>query len=162
MKPYNDNLLIYDYDTHRYLLNHEGSGEHINIAKAYGSIENIKAQLRSIARTVYIYIYSHSHSNNRDFLEFMLATEPSLRKVLYEAMLSQLIADVESGVDSVKNQAGINFESGQSMDRIGLFGAMVSPEVQAILMNGDGKTNLLYPGDRGFRLADDKYEKWEY
>jgi hypothetical protein len=162
MKPFNDNLLIYDYDAHRYILNHEGSGEHINIAKAYGSIENIKSNLRSISRTIYNYIYLHSHSQNRDFLEFMLATESNLRKVLYEAMLSQLIADVEAGVDSVKNQAGINFENGQTMDRIGMFGSMISIEAQAILTNGDGKTNLLYPGDRGFRLADDKYIKWEY
>lgn len=162
MKPYNDNLMIYDYDAHRYILNHEGSGEHLNIAKAYGSIENIKTQLRSISRTIYNYIYLHSHSNNRDFLEYMLATEPSLRKVLYEAMLSQVIADVESGVDSVKNQATINFENGQAMERTGVFGAMLSPEAQGIIMSGDGKTNLLYPGDRGFRMADNKYEVWEY
>jgi metallophosphoesterase superfamily enzyme len=92
----------------------------------------------------------------------MLATDSDLRRVLYEAMLSQLIADVEAGVDSVKNQAGINFENGQVMERTGMFGAMISIEAQAILTNGDGKTNLLYPGDRGFRLADDKYTKWEY
>lgn len=162
MQPYNDNLMIYDPTVHRYILNHEGSGEHINIAKAYGSIENIKTNLRSISRTVYNYIYLHSHSNNRDFLEFMLATEPTLRTVLYEAMLSQLIADIESGVDSVKNQAGINFENGQAIERTGIFGSIVSPETQMILMNGDGKTNLLYPADRGFRLADDKYVKWGY
>lgn len=162
MKPYNDNKMIYDFDNHRYILNHEGSGEHINIAKAYGSIENIKANLRSISRSIYNYIYSHTHSNNRNFVEFMLATEDSLRNVIYEAMLSQLIADVESGVDSVKNQAGINFENGQSLERPTHFRHILSPEAELILMNGDGKTNILYQGDRGFRLNDARYETVGY
>jgi hypothetical protein len=160
--PFNDAKLIYDFDSHRYILNHESNGEHVNVAKAYGSIENIKSQLRSISRTIYNYIYSHSHSGNRYYLEMVLATDESLRNVIYDAMLSQLIADVESGVDSVKNQAGINIETGQVIDRTLHFRNIIAPEVELILLTGNGKFNLLYAGDYGVRLPETRYEERSY
>lgn len=160
--PQNDAKMLYDFDTHRYVLNHEGNGEHLNIAKAYGSIENIRANLRSISRTMYNYIYSHNHTANRDYVEYLLATDTSLRNVLYEAMLAQLIADVESGVDSVKNQAGINLETGGVIRRNDRIANMISIEAEMILRNANGKTNLLFMGDRGFRLNEARYETFSY
>jgi hypothetical protein len=160
--PNIDTKMVYDYDSHRYVLNHEGNGEHLNVAKAYGSIENIKANLRSISRTIYTYIYTHTHTANRDYIEYLLATDESLRRVLYEAMLSQLEADVESGLDSVKNQAGINFENGSIIDRSAQMRYSISAQAEMILLNGDGKTNIFYMGDRGFRMNDNRYEMFGY
>jgi hypothetical protein len=160
--PNIDTKMVYDYDSHRYVLNHEGNGEHLNVAKAYGSIENIKANLRSISRTIYTYIYTHTHTANRDYIEYLLATDESLRKVLYEAMLSQLEADVESGLDSVKNQAGINFENGSIIDRSAQMRYSISAQAEMILLNGNGKTNIFYMGDRGFRMNDNRYEMFGY
>lgn len=160
--PTNDAKMIYDYDNHRYVLNYQGNGEHVNLAQAYGSIENIRTQLNSISRSVYNYIYSQGHTGNRNYVEYLLASEKSLRDVIYNAMLSQLIADIESGVDSVKNQVGLNLETGGAIDRKLLFRHMISPEAELTLLASDGKTNLLYTGDRGFRLDEDRYTKLGY
>jgi hypothetical protein len=92
----------------------------------------------------------------------VLATDESLRNVIYDAMLSQLIADVESGVDSVKNQAGINIETGQVIDRTLHFRNIIAPEVELILLTGNGKFNLLYAGDYGVRLPETRYEERSY
>ena len=160
--PTNDTKMIYDYDNHRYVLNHESNGEHLNYAKAYGSIENIRATLRSISRTIYNYIYAHNHTLNRDYVEYLLATDTELRNVIYEVMLAQLIADVESGVDSVKSQAGINFESGGVIDRNARIENTISIDAEMILRNSNGKINLLYMGDRGFRMDNARYATYNY
>jgi hypothetical protein len=160
--PTNDAKLIYDFDNHRYILNHEGNGEHLNIAKAYGSIENIKANLRSISRTIYNFIYFHNHTLNRNYVEYLLATDVNFRNVMYEAMLSQLLADVESGVDSVKNQSGINLETGGIISRSDRISNMISIETEMILRNSNGSQDILFMGDRGYRLPEERYAIYGY
>jgi hypothetical protein len=95
-------------------------------------------------------------------LELKLATESTLRNVIYEAMLSQLLADVESGADSVKNQTAVNMETGNIMDRTQLMRNIISIEAEMIITASDGRNNLLFTSDRGFRLPESRYEEFDY
>lgn len=162
IQPYDDNKLIYDKENHRYILNYQGVGDHVDAGQAYGTIEKQRAIMNQISRTVYNFIYNTTNKKNKDYVEFKLATESNLRNVIYEAMLSQLLADVESGANSVKTQTGVNIENGSVMDRTALMRNMISLETEMILTTGDGVNNLFYTADRGFRMGDDKYERWQY
>jgi hypothetical protein len=162
IKPFNDNKLLYDRETHRYILNYTGVGEHVDAGQAYGSIEKQRAKMSQISRTIYNYIYYTTNEKNRDYVELKLATESTLRNVIYEAMLSQLLADVESGADSVKNQTAVNMETGNIMDRTQLMRNIISIEAEMIVTASDGRNNLLFTSDRGFRLPESRYEEFDY
>lgn len=142
--PTNDEYMTYDYTTHRYVLTIDGANTIGNASQVYGNENTLIFTLQSISRTIYNFIYTHGSRVNKYLVEYWLANEEELRPVIYEAMLSQLEADMSSGMNDVKNQAGVNFETGQVINRKDQQARQVCLQAEEILTNAH--PNILYSG----------------
>lgn len=166
--PTNDSKMIYNLSTHRYVLTIDGASEIGDVTIAYG--DNIQAErtLKSISRTIYNYIFSHANRANRNIVEYWIATNAELRDAIYQAMCAQLEADLSSGQNDVKNQAGINFETNGIIDNKLLKAKSLCIEAQQILENTI--PNILYAGSYAFSYwtlfnelrSYDRYERLGY
>lgn len=160
--PRNDENMIYNKDFHRYVLTMKGASLVADISKIYASTQECERTLFNISRRIYNYIYSHTNTLNRNYIEYKLACDEEFRSVVFEAMLSQLEADVSSGALDVVNQVGINFQAGQVIDESEIAKRSICVEAKKILQNGNGQFNLLFMGDYGVRLPKERYQRWDY
>ena len=148
----------YDTTTHRWSLELTDTTTLFgDISKRYGGVEKAERELLKQSRTVYFWIYDQIPTTNKDFVEYSLAKDTALVGVLKEALLSQLEYDLETGGNSVAKQIGIDFSNGGSMSRGRIAKSQVGIETEQILRNASSSFNLLYAGDFGIRLEDDRY-----
>lgn len=148
----------YDTTTHRWSLELTDTTTLFgDISKRYGGVEKAERELLKQSRTVYFWIYDQIPTTNKDFVEYSLAKDTALTGVLKEALLSQLEYDLETGGNSVAKQIGIDFSNGGSMSRGRIAKSQVGIETEQILRNASSSFNLLYAGDFGIRLEDDRY-----
>lgn len=160
--PLNDKFMCYDKYFHRYKLTMQGASSVADISKIYASTEDAERVLNTISRRIYTYIYTIANSANRDYIEYRLAFDDSLRRVILEAMLAQLEADIASGQLDIVNQGGINFQYGHVIDEREIAKRSICVEAKKILANSNGRFNILFMGDYGIRLPDDRYIRWDY
>ncbi len=89
--PYSDEHMIYDKETHQYVLTekfaHEVLG--INLKERTKNQTAINRFLRLASNQCYRFI--HEHNTNNDFQDFIIAKTESGRKIIKEAMGEQLI-----------------------------------------------------------------------
>lgn len=94
IEPYDDELMIYDKVTNRYVLTKNAlleSGIDIapemdNIPYAQTVTTNI---LKRVSRKVYNFI--HQHNNDDKKQDWYIAHVPSLRRIIYEALIAQAL-----------------------------------------------------------------------
>lgn len=149
IQPYDDELMIYDHKTHRYVLTRNaidliGFGESV--------YRNAKQEERALFKTseiVYDYIYSESNSKNRDYITFVLACYSPYREIFKEVLLAQLEADMESGLNSISDISPIDPQRNSVMNQRYITKSIVSPRVKLKL---DSLTNpkIIYAGNLGF------------
>ena len=77
------------------------------------------------SRTVYNYIHAVGHSANRPFVDFLINRTEEGRKLIYEALLTQMEADLENGYNSILNEPRIDLRANQAIDE----GAFVSSQI---------------------------------
>ena len=77
------------------------------------------------SRAVYNYIHATGHSANRPFVDFLINRTEEGRKLIYEALLTQMEADLENGYNSILNEPRIDLRANQVIDE----GAFVSSQV---------------------------------
>ena len=77
------------------------------------------------SRTVYNYIHAVGHSANRPFVDFLINRTEEGRKLIYEALLTQMEADLENGYNSILNEPRIDLRANQVIDE----GAFVSSQI---------------------------------
>ena len=154
--------MTYDSTYHRWHLNIEDTKELGDIASEYGSLEIAERELKAQSRTVHFWIYNRIPTANKDVVELTLAKDVRYKPIIKEALLAQLEYDLKSGGNDVTKQTGLNFQSGQAMPRSFQKERQVGIEVQQILENTGSNLNLLYAGDYGVRLGDDRYITYDY
>lgn len=154
------NMMTYDKATHRFTLIPQYCSDIANLSEVYADQNSIQKTLNSISRTIYNWIYSRVPVSNKNYIEYLLAKHPDCILAVYEAMKSQLEADVSSGYNDIKNQPAINFQTGMNIDRNDIKRNLVCIEAQNILESCS--YNFLYAGDLGIRLPENRYELYEY
>jgi hypothetical protein len=154
--------MIYDKNTHRWYLEISDTEDLGNIVAEYGSVEAANAALKSQSKTVHLWIYNRIPRQNKDIVELTLAKDERFLPIIKEALLSQLEYDLATGGNSVNKQTGVNFNGGGVIPRSVQKERQVAIEVEQIIENAGSEMNLLYGGDFGVRLDDDRYTKYDY
>ena len=154
--------MIYNKTTHRWSLEISDTEDVGNIVSEYGSVEAANRALLAQSKTVYLYIYNRIPRQNKDVIELTLAKDARYLPIIKEALISQLEYDLASGGNDVNKQTGVNFTGGGVIPRSLQKERQVGVEVEQILENAGSETNLLYGGDFGVRLDDDRYTKYDY
>lgn len=133
--PYDDKIMVYDYDAHRYVLTNAGVLSELGInldmsldASGDADITTLaKRFLKRISSIVYSWIYRDIA--NEDWIEYLLATYPPLRDWVKEMLQAQLQYTLANG--DIGLYSGVNIAKGQSMDIRALRDvARVAPEVE--------------------------------
>lgn len=133
--PCDDDFMIYDCATHRYVLTQDGVitelgislNETLNMSGDANPSTLAERILRRVSQTVYMYIYRDSA--NEEWLEYILAKHPPLRSAIKEMLQAQLLYMLENG--DTGSYSGVNVSKGQAMDIESLRGrARVAPEVE--------------------------------
>lgn len=168
IKPYDDELMIYNRTMHQYELTSKGVFQALGInldadvdnesETANQSSEAIRL-LKKVSRTVYNYLYAECM--NPSWQCFDLATLPFLRQYVYEMLVAQLEYMLDNGDPAAKS--GINVATGHWIDTDILRGrARYAPD---LVLMGDrflpelGRA-LKYVGS--FGGCAPRYEDWEY
>jgi hypothetical protein len=154
--------MIYDKTTHRWSLELSDTEEVGNIVADYGTVEAANRALKAQSKTVYLWIYNRIPRQNKDVIELTLAKDDRYLPIIKEALIAQLEYDLASGGNDVTKQTGINFTGGGTMPRSLQKERQVGIEVEQILENAGSEINILYGGDFGVRLDDDRYTKYDY
>ena len=137
--PFDDEIMTYDYITHRYVLTERGVFNELGvnldaILNASGDANPSALATRILKRaseTVYLWLYKDSW--NAQWLEYVLATLPSLRATVKEMLQSQLLYMLANG--DLGLYSGVNIAKGQAMNIADLRGrARIAPEVEDLAM----------------------------
>lgn len=148
--PYDDEIMRYDYNTHRYVLTERGVlselGENLDlILNATGDANPSSLAerfLKRVSQVVYTTLYRNSQGE--EFLEYILATYPQLRARVKEMLQAQTLYMLMNG--DIGLMSGVNVAKGQAMDIDALRGrARIAPEVEDL-------SNAVIPG-MGFSLS---------
>lgn len=148
--PFDDEIMKYDYTTHRYVLTEKGVldelGENLDvILNATGDANSstlAERFLKRVSQTVYTSLYRYSQGE--EYLEFLLATYPPLRARVKEMLQAQTLYMLMNG--DLGLMSGVNVAKGNAMDIEALRGrARLAPEVEDL-------ANATIPG-MGYSLS---------
>lgn len=135
IQPYDDDHMVYDYETHRYYLTPKAVFDELGInldieLNTQGDTNNstiVQRVLRQSNNVVYNYLYQRSSNNG--WQEMIMATCPSARSRLKEVLLMQVLYNLSSGF--VALYSGINVAKNSVIDINALRGrAKVADEVE--------------------------------
>ncbi len=89
--PYNDEYMIFDKFSHRYVLTEKDAFDNlaINLSERIPNENVRKRVLRNISIEIYNYIHSHNTAN--EWQDFIIAKTENGRNIIKEAMEEQLI-----------------------------------------------------------------------
>ncbi|MCH5165645.1 MAG: hypothetical protein J1G01_04520 [Clostridiales bacterium] len=137
--PYDDEIMKYDYNAHRYVLTEQGVltelGENLGIIlNATGDANSstlAERILKRVSHTVYMYLFRDSQGEA--WLEYILAKHPPLRDRVKEMLQAQLLYMLMNG--DIGLYSGVNVAKGQIMDIDKLRDrARIAPEVEDIAL----------------------------
>lgn len=115
----------------------------------YKDDETLLKRIKANSRKIYNYIYSHAYSSNRPVIERLLNKTPEGYKYLKDALLTQMEADLETGINDLTKQPAINMSNFNTLDRNLLFINQITPDTEQILDNSKAYfngINILYQG----------------
>ncbi len=116
--PYNDEEMIFDESSRRYVLTEHGLMQHgtdlrnrLIANKAIAPENVINRLLKHTSNMIYNYI--HSHNNYNAYQDELIAKTPSLRPIIKEALLCQaeyilLNGDLSRSVDKNNREVAID------------------------------------------------------
>ena len=128
-QPFNDTMMIYDPQAHRYVLTETAVYQElgINLDTEFASFEQDVRQrkkerfFKKVSDTVYGYIYQDS--TNTRFLEWILACREDVRSAIQEMLLAQAEYVLE-GNNFLQDFSGVNIAKGSAMKKDDLRGEM--------------------------------------
>ena len=150
--PYDDEMMIYDFKTHRYYLtrnaiNYLSGGEVV--------YRNQKAEDRALRKTselVYDYMFSESNSKNREFIIFIIACYEPYREIFKETLMAQLEADMESGYNSMAEISPIDPQRNSTINPYIIARSLVTPRVK-MKLESLNNPRVIYAGYLGYSNA---------
>ena len=166
--PFNDADMTYSHQTHRYTLTPDAVRQHLNVdldtvlnpAGSQDRAALVPTFLASVSREIYAYIYSCGIDNFAQ--EYTAAKHPAARRILLDAMLSQVEYEILNG--SIYNLSGVDVRKGHVMDTRALRRVQIAPMAQDVLArNLDANTaSLVYRGSTAIMLNLPAYEEEGY
>lgn len=134
--PFDDEIMKYDYEGHRYVLDANGVLAAIGInldtalnAAADRNAFTVRNFLEEITDSVYEYIYEDS--SNAEFLEWQLAINPGLRPIVKKMLLAQVKYTLDNNFTDAFS--GVNIVKGTAMKLRDLRGAArIAPRVERL------------------------------
>ncbi len=141
--PTDTSAMKYDYDKHLYILDVETLNTNIGVdlLEVSGSMTKARDMSYQISRTIYNHIYKHTHY--RDFMEYRLALDETLRETIQMALEEQARYEVEMNAQFLAYQSGVNLVNGVTVPLQRLRGeARISPDAIDLLRS----KKLLYSG----------------
>lgn len=144
-KPYDDDLLIYDTKTKRYLLAIAGvKNEHTITFQDDGILEK---RIKLNSQLIYSYIYAFGFSGNRKVVEWLINNTEEGRSFIYDALNAQMESDLATGLNSLSFQPTVNPKTGQVMPLDSVIKGLISPMSMLVINDSVGYLgiNLLYP-----------------
>ena len=151
-QPLNDTKLIYDFNFHRYKLNYDSEiiSRYVpNFYEVYG--DNSDFEIDSQSNNVYTYLYSQTNSANKEYFEYLLACDETLRDIIFKMLIEQLRYDIQSGGNSVAYE--------HFLDKDARYDRMVCNNVKLIITN---ELHMSTGAFVGIYLPEDRYERWNY
>lgn len=132
--PYSSDDMTYSTETHRYTLTPEYVLKETGITLQQVLNPGLMSQpqqvaqifLEKISKSIYKYIYETNRENYKQ--EYLLAKLPTLRKIIREAMLQQVLYVLNNGDLAI--YSGVNVKTGQIMDLRQLQQAGISPDAK--------------------------------
>jgi len=163
--PYNDEYMVYDYETHRYILTEKfcldkmnlDLQERLNLGGGANRERVPQIFLDEISEFVYSQIYDYS--SQPLIQEYQIAKYPSAREVIKKAMMNQIDYALVNG--ALYQYSGIDLKKNTKID--GMSGKYLSPLAKSILSNPliETGTPLLYAGKYSM-IFKPKYKEMEY
>ena len=120
--PYADEYMIYDYETHRYILTEKCVLEELGINLAERSKNQVaRANLLKLA-SAQVYRFIHEHNTANDFQDYVIAKTETGRKIIKEAMQHQLtylmmVGDLSRSTDINKRMLWFDDNAKQTLYR---------------------------------------------
>lgn len=143
-QPYNDDKLKYDEKTHRYELTIDEVKNNFTISFADDNV--LLQRIKKNSRAVYSYIYAVGNPINRKLVEKLLNNTEEGRNFIYDALFSQIEADLTTGFNSLVDQPRINLKTGAVIPEEEFVLSLVSVPTRMILENSEYYVglNVLY------------------
>lgn len=139
MKPYSDDLMIYDSDEHRYRLTEKYVLQRMNRnllqiladhGGAFDSSNEPKILLDRVSRQIYGYCYACTPFPKAR--ERMMALDETKRKAIRDAMAEQLVYILNNG--DLSAYTGVNLETGATIDPYRMRYSEIAPMARDILL----------------------------
>lgn len=150
---FNDDKLIFNEKTKQYELTLQVVKNSFDVD--FNDDGVLQRRISKNSRNIYNYIYSHSYSGNRKLTEFFINETIDGRNFIFDALMSQMEADIESGYNSLVDQPTIDFKSGSVINRNEVIKNQVSVATENILLNSMGYFgfNVVYAAPYPLRVA---------
>ena len=123
IQTYDDEKMRFDQELNMYVLTRAEVKE--KLEDTIQDDAKLDRRIVKNSRAVYNYVHAIGHSANKPFVDFLINRTEEGRKLIYEALLTQMEADLENGYNSLLNEPRIDLRSNQVIDE----GAFVSSQV---------------------------------
>ncbi len=163
VKPVETDEMTYDKKSHKFVLKLAV----VNALDGRYKTETIaKRRLISISNAIYRYIYEHSNSHNKAFLEFYLNCTKEGQEIIRNAMYFQLLADLDSGYESIATQVNIDYSNGGIVSREQQKLNRICIDSESEINSATTPINVLYAGvfpqASKYATMTDRYERYDY
>ena len=144
IQTYEDDKMRFDQDLNMYVL---------KIAEVKSKLEDtiqddgkLTKRILKNSRAVYNYIHATGHSANKPFVDFLINRTEEGRKLIYEALLTQMEADLENGYNSLLNEPRIDLRSNQVIEEGAFVSSQITIATRQVLESAPGTLgiNILY------------------
>jgi hypothetical protein len=143
-EPINDNKLVYNEKTKQYELTLEEVKEHFEIS--FNDDKVLEQRIKKNSRAVYLYIKTIGNPANDKLVKWFITYTEEGREYIYDALMSQIEADLTTGFNSIVDQPRINLKTGHIIPEDEFVKSIVSVGTMQILESSEAYVgiNLLY------------------
>ena len=145
-EPLNDNSMVFNTKTKKYELTIQEVKANFEIPFTDDGV--LEARIKKNSRAVYGYIYAMGAPCNKRLVDYILHHTEEGRQYIYDALISQIEADLTSGFNSLIDQPRIDLKTGRVISEEDMVLSFVSVPTRQILENSEAycHLNLLYRG----------------
>lgn len=153
IKPYDDEKLVYNKASHRYILSDDAMGDNV-----YFNDKIKLAKLNSQSMSLYNWIYNHN-PYNKEYVEYILAHSKECRNMIFDALMECYMADMTTNYSAYKYQYDVKNEA-EILDKLIPVSAKIAIENSYIGQNYI-ITNRFLVIPRELK-NEDRYERYDY
>ena len=140
IQPYEDEKMKFDQGLNMYVLKMSEVKE--KLEDTVQDDGKLTRRITKNSRAVYNYIHAMGHSANRPFVDFLINRTEEGRKLIYEALLTQMEADLENGYNSLLNEPRIDLRSNQVIEEGAFVSSQVTVATRQILEGAPGTLGI--------------------